>query len=347
MQGLGDLPVELLIIITDQISRKDTLNLRLCAPRNILPFFDVIVFREIYLPMYTSDDFERRGLEDEDEGVALQRLVDVSQSRIVKHVRILVFQVARLYSLTAALGIFLFAFSATQLTGSFVDKKLAGPRKAPLFQHTPVNGSVTGWLQRAMGSIRLVKPAKPVKPRGPHLSKRNYAAELAEALQALVSAADVITTIRLIRSRGYGSPTAYGRTLTRLFDALLGVTFAPSVETTLGIYGCPLMNLRESGLFLDEKVIMKVAAKFSRISLGTLWENSPDYRWTQLGQQLVDGLRASGDHLTGLFLSGAPYWIPNRLIVSRRLGVNIPGVNRSGIGREFIMTTCGYTYNIP
>jgi len=33
--------------------------------------------------------------------------------------------------------------------------------------------------------------------------------------------------------------------------------------------------------------------------------------------------------------------------VARRLGVNIPGVNKSGIGREFIMTTCGYTYNIP
>ena len=35
------------------------------------------------------------------------------------------------------------------------------------------------------------------------------------------------------------------------------------------------------------------------------------------------------------------------LFITRRLGVNIPGVNKSGIGREFIMTTSGYTYNIP
>jgi len=35
------------------------------------------------------------------------------------------------------------------------------------------------------------------------------------------------------------------------------------------------------------------------------------------------------------------------MFLARRLGVNIPGVNKSGIGREFIMTTCGYTYNIP
>jgi len=115
MQGLGDLPVELLFIITDQISRKDLLNLRLCAPRNILPFFDVIVFREIYLPIDTSDDLERRRLDDEKEGVALQRLVDVSQSRIVKHVRILVLRVARLYSLITAFGIFLFAFPLLSL----------------------------------------------------------------------------------------------------------------------------------------------------------------------------------------------------------------------------------------
>ena len=115
MQGLGDLPVELLFIITDQISRKDILNLRLCAPRNILPFFDVIVFREIYLPIDTSDDLERRRLDDEKEGVALQRLVDVSQSRIVKHVRILVLRVARLYSLITAFGIFLFAFPLLSL----------------------------------------------------------------------------------------------------------------------------------------------------------------------------------------------------------------------------------------
>jgi len=165
-----------------------------------------------------------------------------------------------------------------------------------------------------MGSIRLVKP---VKPQGPHLSDRNYAAEVAKALRALVSAADIITTIRITQSSRYNLPTVYGRTLVCLFDALLGVTFAPSVETTLEIHDCPLMNLRKSGLFLDEKVIMKVAAKFSRISLETHFrEYTPDCQWTQLGQQLIDGLRASGDRLIGLSLSGAPYWIPNRLIVS-------------------------------
>jgi hypothetical protein len=109
MQGIGDLPVELLISITNQISRKDVLNLRLCAPRNILPFINAIVFREIYLSIDTSDDLERWQLEEEKEGVALQRLVDVSQSRIVEHVRVLVLRVARPYSLVAAFGIFLFA----------------------------------------------------------------------------------------------------------------------------------------------------------------------------------------------------------------------------------------------
>jgi len=159
--------------------------------------------------------------------------------------------------------------------------------------------------------------AKPVKPRGPHLSKRNYAAEFAKALRALVSAADMITAIRLNQSSGYNSPTLYGRTLMGLFDALLGVTFAPSVETTLEIHDCPLMNLRDPGLFLDEKVIMKVAAKFSRISLETQSrEGNPQLQRKRLGQQLVDGLRASGDHLTGLSLSGAPYWIQKRFIVS-------------------------------
>jgi len=108
MQGIGDLPVELLISITSQISRKDVLNLRLCAPRNILPFLNAIVFREIYLPIDTSDDLERWKLDEEKEGVALQRLVDVSQSRVVEHVRVLVLRVARPYSLVAAFGIFLF-----------------------------------------------------------------------------------------------------------------------------------------------------------------------------------------------------------------------------------------------
>jgi len=331
MQGLGDLPVELLFIITDQISRKDILNLRLCAPRNILPFFDVIVFREIYLPIDTSDDLERLKREKGKTKVALQRLLDISQSRIVKHVRILVFRVARLYSLITAFGIFLFAFSAAQLTSTFVDERLAAPRKAPLFQHTTASGSVTGWLQRAMGSMRLVKPVKPQDPSTPsswttHPSKRNYAAKLAKALQALVSVADMLTTIRLAQSFDYNSrqdieyPIVYGRALTRLFDALLGVTFAPSVCTTLDIHDCPLMHLRESGLFLDEEVIEKVAAKFSRISLEThSMGYIPEYqatKQTQLGQQLVDGLRASGDRLTSLSIRGAPWWKPKRLIVS-------------------------------
>ena len=109
MQGIGDLPIELLISITNQISHKDLLNLRLCVPRSVLPFINAIVFREIYLPIDASDDLERWQLEEEKEGVALQRLVDVSQSRIVEHVRVLVLRVARPYSLVAAFGIFLFA----------------------------------------------------------------------------------------------------------------------------------------------------------------------------------------------------------------------------------------------
>jgi len=109
MQGIGDLPVELLISITNLISRRDVLNLRLCAPRTILPFINAIVFKEVYLPIDTSDDLERWQLEEEKEGVALQRLVDVSKSKIVEHVRVLVLRVARPYSLVAAFGILLFA----------------------------------------------------------------------------------------------------------------------------------------------------------------------------------------------------------------------------------------------
>ena len=326
MQGIGDLPVELLISITDQISRKDALNLRLSSPRNILPFIDAIVFREIYLPIDASDDLERRKLENEKEGVALQRLIDVSQSRIVKLVRVLILRVARPYSLVGALGIFLLAFSATWLTGTFVDKRFGGP-----FPPTAVN-NVT---QRATSSIQLVKPIdlKTVKPKDPstqisttHLPKRDYAAELAEALRSLLSAADVVETIRLAQSSGYHSPqdivypTVYGRALTRLFDALLGVTFARTADTTLEIHDCPLLHLQESGLSLDEKIVEKVAAKFSRLSLET---RRMDYildsqatQYPQLGRQLVDGLRASGDHLTSLSLRGTHGWTPMQFIVS-------------------------------
>jgi len=120
MQGLGNLPVELLIIIIDQISRKDILKLRLCAPRNVLPLIDTIVFREIFLPIDTSDDLERWKWEDEKEGVTLRRLVEVSQSRLVKHVRVLVLRIAGPYELITAFGIFLFTLSATQLTGTFI-----------------------------------------------------------------------------------------------------------------------------------------------------------------------------------------------------------------------------------
>jgi hypothetical protein len=108
MQGMGDLPVELLIDITSRISRKDLLNLRLCAPRKIHPFINGVLFEEIHLPIDTSDDLERFEFEEE-EGVALRRLFDVSQSRIVEHVRVLVLRVARPYNLVTAFGILLFA----------------------------------------------------------------------------------------------------------------------------------------------------------------------------------------------------------------------------------------------
>jgi hypothetical protein len=157
-------------------------------------------------------------------------------------------------------------------------------------------------------------------------SKRGYADELAKALQALVSATDVVTTIRLAQPNGYNSPydivypTVYGRALTRLFDALVGVTFAPSVETTLELHDCPLMHLQESGLSLDEKVVKKVAAKFSRLSLETRrMEYTLDRQATkrpQLGRQLIDGLRASGDHLKGLSFRGTSDSVPKQIIIS-------------------------------
>jgi len=165
-----------------------------------------------------------------------------------------------------------------------------------------------------------------VKRQGPHPAKHDYAAALAKALQALVSATDVVTTIRLAQPTGYNSPydivypTVYGRALTRLFDALLGVTFAPSVDTTLELYDCPLMHLQESGLSLNEKVVKRVVAKFSRLSLETRrMEYTLDSQATkraQLGQQMIDGLCASGDHLTSISLRGTSDWIPKQFIVS-------------------------------
>ena len=176
--------------------------------------------------------------------------------------------------------------------------------------------------------MRLVKPQGPSTPKSSTTRplKRDYAAALANALQLLVSATDVVTTIRLAQPTGYISPydivypTVYGRALTRLFDALLGVTFAPSVDTTLELWGCPLMHLQESGLTLNEKVVKSVAAKFSRLSLETRrMEYVLDHqatKRTQLGRQLIDGLRASGDHFAGLSLRGTSDWVPNRFIVS-------------------------------
>jgi hypothetical protein len=37
---------------------------------------------------------------------------------------------------------------------------------------------------------------------------------------------------------------------------------------------------------------------------------------TQLGRQLIDGLRASGDHFTGLSFRGTSDWVPKQFIVS-------------------------------
>ena len=45
---------------------------------------------------------------------------------------------------------------------------------------------------------------------------------------------------------------------------------------------------------------------------------------TQLAQHLIDGLRRSGGHLTGLSLRGTSDWIPKRIIVSEG---NYPSLN--------------------
>ena len=348
MQGIGDLPIELLLNITNQFSRRDLLNLRLCAPRKILPFINGILFREIYLRIDTSDDLERWQLEEEKQGVALQRLVDVSQSRIVEHVRVLVLRVARPYSLVAAFGIFSFTLSSYPVTHAFVDKRDAAQKKAPLFPPSTSNGSVTGFLQRAFSSTHELRPQdrSSRKSSTTHPPKRNYARELAKALQSLVSATDVVTTIRLAQPTGFNSPydivypTVYGRALTRLFDALLGVTFAPSVGTTLELYDCPLMHLQESGLSLDGKVIKRVAAKFSRLSLETRRMEYPlDHqatKRTQLGRQLIDGLRASGDHLMGLSLRGTSDWVPKQFIVSEN---NYPSLTHVVLASIWVCST--------
>ena len=171
-----------------------------------------------------------------------------------------------------------------------------------------------------------MKSRDPSAPSITYLSKRNYAGELAKALQALVSATDVVTTIRLAQPTGYNSPydivysTVYARALTRLFDALLGVTFAPSVDTTLELHDCPLMHLQESGLSLDKKVVKKVAPKFSRLSLETRCMgytlDRQAVKQTQLGQQLIDSLRVSGDHFVDLSFRGTSDWVPKQIITS-------------------------------
>jgi hypothetical protein len=199
-------------------------------------------------------------------------------------------------------------FFGAQLTDALVDKRNAARRKSLLPPLTTPSGSKKGWLRRAFGS------------------KLSYADKLTKALQALISATDVVTTILLAQPNGYCSPydsvypTDYGRALTLLFDALLGVTFAPSVETTLELHGCPLMHLQESGLSLNEKVVKKVAAKFSRLSLKThrmeYTLNPQATKRPQLGRQLIDGLRASGDHLKRLSFRGTLDWVPNQIIIS-------------------------------
>lgn len=174
--------------------------------------------------------------------------------------------------------------------------------------------------------MRVIQDPPTPKPSNTHLLKQDYAGELAKALQALISSTDLITTIRLAQPTGYNSPfdilypTVYGRALTRLFSALLGVTFAPSVGTTLELHDCPVMHLQESGLSLDNQVVKKVGAKFSCVSLETRrMEYTLDHqakKRTQLGRQLVDGLRASGDHFTGLSFRGTSDWMPKQFIVS-------------------------------
>ena len=211
-----------------------------------------------------------------------------------------------------------------RLTDAFVDKRDAMQKRV---SRTTRNGSVAGLLQRAFSSTRGMKPRDPsaLKPSTTYPSKHNYARELAKALQALVSATDVVTTIRLAQPTGYNSPydivysTVYARALTRLFDALLGVTFTSSVGTTLELHDCPLMHLQDSGLSFDEKVVKKVAAKFSRLSLETRrmgydLEHRTIKR-THLGRQLIDCLRVSGDHFTSLSFHGTTDWVPKQFIL--------------------------------
>jgi len=167
--------------------------------------------------------------------------------------------------------------------------------------------------------MRLVKPVNSQEPSTPssstpHLFKRNYAAELANALRALVSAADIITTIRLAQSIGHDShrdivyPTVYGRALTRLFDALLGVTFAPSVETTLEIHDCPLMHLQES------------VSSSTKGLLSGWWLNSPRFRWRPAIWSIPSTVKQQNGHNWGnnWLMACARVWRPPHRLISPR-----------------------------
>jgi hypothetical protein len=114
----------------------------------------------------------------------------------------------------------------------------------------------------------LLKPNK-VLPRS--LTKVDYAAELASALQQLFKATDLVRQIRIIQPEGYNSeydvvyPSIYARILVRFLTAVQSVNIPEN--TTLELLDIPITHLEEAGLGLSAPVASRAFSKFSAFTL--------------------------------------------------------------------------------
>ncbi|KAG8758620.1 hypothetical protein FRC14_007748 [Serendipita sp. 396] len=88
MRSIDSLPQELWLQISSQLNREDLLKFRLVAPRTVLPQINSILFENLVVDVDGTDDLTRWE-EAEADGVALDRLRQVTNSRIADHVRIL------------------------------------------------------------------------------------------------------------------------------------------------------------------------------------------------------------------------------------------------------------------
>ncbi|KAG8849773.1 hypothetical protein FRB91_009605 [Serendipita sp. 411] len=247
MRSIDSLPQELWLQISSQLNREDLLKFRLVAPRTVLPQINSILFENLVVDVDGTDDLTRWE-EAEADGVALDRLRQVTNSRIADHVRILTLRLTRPYSLSA-----------------YYEEKL-GVKKYP-YGNPPPENKLMRRVSRIFGGFG--KESGPPKPR----KNVDYESELSSALEALFKATDLVKMVRIIEPVGFNSqydlvyPSIYARVLVRVFRALQRVSI-PS-GATLEMWDCPVTHLEESGLSLDKDIIVHALGKFSKFYMST------------------------------------------------------------------------------